>query len=67
MTPLAVFPIWADPLELLACRILMYQDRCTIEFSAYGGRFASTEVSSIEHALDLADECCPEHLRMQES
>ena len=62
MTPLAVFPIWADTVRYRACRILMYPDRWTIEVSGFGCGVTRAEVSSIEDAFDLADECRPECL-----
>jgi hypothetical protein len=63
MTPLAVLPMWTDVVEYRACRILMYQDRWTIELSAYGSSVANAEVPSFEAAFDLADQCRPRHLK----
>ncbi len=63
MTPLAVLPIWNDAVEYRACRILMYQDRWTIEISAFGSCVANAEVPSFEAACDLADQCRPAYLK----
>jgi hypothetical protein len=63
MTPLAVLPIWSDSVEYRACRILMYEDRWSIEISAFGSCVANAEVSSFEAAFDLADHCRPAYLR----
>jgi len=40
----------------------MYPDRWTIEVSGFGCGVTRAEVSSIEDAFDLADECRPECL-----
>ncbi len=37
----------------------MFRDRWTIEISAFGRAVASTEVSSVEDAFDLAEQCRP--------
>ena len=69
MTPLAVLPIWNDAVEYRACRILMYQDRWTIEIAAFGACVANAEVPTFEAAIDLADQCRPTYLKatMKES
>lgn len=41
----------------------MFQDRWSIEISAFGSRVDNAEVSSFEAAFGLADPCRPAYLR----